>query len=70
MASTQDAANKLVSGIKGGVDGVSDLAKRASAIASGKAKQEKEEREKREAERRREEKKKNALVTFQGEPYT
>lgn len=70
VASTQDAANKLVAGVKGGVDGVSNLAKRASAIASGKEKEEREEREKREEERKREEKRKNALVTFQGEPYT
>ena len=70
VASTQDAASSFVSGVKGGVDGVSNLAKRASAIASGREKQEREERERKEAERKREEKRKNALVTFQGEPYT
>lgn len=59
-----------MSGVKGGVEGVSNFAQRASAVASGKEKQEREEREKRKALAAREKKRKNALVTFRGEPYT
>lgn len=70
MASTQATAESLVSGVKGGVESVSNLAQKATAVASGKEKEKQEERERRQAEAAREKKRKNALVTFRGEPYT
>ncbi|CAM9174850.1 unnamed protein product, partial [Hapterophycus canaliculatus] len=70
VASTQATAEGLVSGIKGGVEGVSSLVQKASTVASGKEKKEREEKQKRQAVAAREKKRKNALVTFRGEPYT
>lgn len=39
VASTQASAESFVSGVKGGVDGLSSLAQRAAAVATGKEKQ-------------------------------
>ena len=38
VASTQKSAEDFVSGVKGGVDSVSNLAQRATAVATGKEK--------------------------------
>lgn len=70
VISTRDSANNFISGVKGGVDATTSLSQRITDEVTGKAKRDREEAERKAKEEARRQKERDAVLFFQGEPYT